>query len=234
MTEERPHAAVCAIVLAGGHATRMGGVDKGLQPFLGQPLVAHALHRLNGQSRGAPGLVAINANRNLDRYGQFGVPVWADLNNDFDGPLAGLQTAFLHCMAHAGSHFDTPRPIEFLLTVPCDSPLFPPDLLTRLHTALIDQRADIAIALAPELQNDGSTALRPQPVFACSKPHCESALKTTCPAALAKSTHGCTSTAWHASPSTSRTMLRRPLPTPIPSQNFTPWSGYDSHQPLTR
>ena len=169
MTEERPHAAVCAIVLAGGRATRMGGVDKGLQPFLGQPLVAHALHRLNGQSRGAPGLVAINANRNLDRYGQFGVPVWADLNNDFDGPLAGLQTAFLHCMAHAGSHFDTPRPIEFLLTVPCDSPLFPPDLLTRLHTALIDQRADIAIALAPELQNDGSTALRPQPVFALLK-----------------------------------------------------------------
>ena len=169
MTEERPHAAVCAVVLAGGRATRMGGVDKGLQPFLGQPLVAHALHRLNGQSRGAPGLVAINANRNLDRYGQFGVPVWADLNNDFDGPLAGLQTAFLHCMAHAGSHFDTPRPIEFLLTVPCDSPLFPPDLLTRLHTALIDQRADIAIALAPELQNDGSTALRPQPVFALLK-----------------------------------------------------------------
>jgi molybdopterin-guanine dinucleotide biosynthesis protein A len=177
MAETHDHAAVCAVVLAGGRATRMGGVDKGLQPFLGQPLVSHALKRLKDQSHGAPGLVAINANRNLETYGKFGVPVWPDLNSEFDGPLSGLQTAFLHCMSAGDTDHNFPTQIEFLLTVPCDSPLFPTDLLVRLHKALIDQRAEIAIAIAPEVQFDGSVALRPQPVFALLKTTLQASLR---------------------------------------------------------
>ena len=69
---------VCAVVLAGGRATRMGGVDKGLQLFRGQALADIAIARLRQQSAGAPGLIAINANRNQPHYAARGVPVWSD------------------------------------------------------------------------------------------------------------------------------------------------------------
>jgi len=44
MNIEREH--ISGLVLAGGRGTRMGGVDKGLQPYLGVPWARHALLRL--------------------------------------------------------------------------------------------------------------------------------------------------------------------------------------------
>jgi molybdopterin-guanine dinucleotide biosynthesis protein A len=151
-----PHAAaVCAVILAGGRATRMGGIDKGLQLFRGQPLAAIARDRLLAQCGGSPGLIAINANRNLQDYAALGLPVWQDSVPDYAGPLAGFLTAIVQCQDRC----------DYLLTVPCDSPLFPLDLLPRLAAALISTGDDIAMALAPEIAADGSTMLRPQPVF---------------------------------------------------------------------
>jgi molybdopterin-guanine dinucleotide biosynthesis protein A len=150
-----PASSVCAVVLAGGRATRMGGVDKGLQLFHGQTLVANALARLRQQVGGAPDLIAINANRNPTQYASLGVPVWPDSVPDFAGPLAGFLTAMRQC---EGRHM-------YLLSVPCDSPLFPLDLLSRLGTALVTEQSEIAMAMAVEVQTDGSTMLRPQPVF---------------------------------------------------------------------
>ncbi|WP_236589466.1 molybdenum cofactor guanylyltransferase MobA [Ramlibacter aurantiacus] len=124
----------------------MGGVDKGLQNFNGLPLVAHTLMRLAPQV----GEVLINANRNLAAYESYGVPVWPDALPDYAGPLAGFLTGLEHC--------ETP----LLVTVPCDTPLFPTDLVSRLAEALHADGADIALASAPEA--DGQ--LRPQPVFA--------------------------------------------------------------------
>jgi molybdenum cofactor guanylyltransferase len=147
-----------AVILAGGRGARMGGVDKGLQSFRGQPLFAHALTRLRGQTLGAPGLIAINANRNLALYEEHGLPVWPDTLQDYAGPLAGFLAALDHCA-------QTPNQPEYLLTVPCDSPLFPLDLLERLAGALADEQADIAMASAPEVQDDGSIRVRAQPVF---------------------------------------------------------------------
>lgn len=148
-------ASVCAVVLAGGRATRMGGIDKGLQNFLGRPLVDIAVQRLRAQSGGEPGLIAINANRNQPQYLASGLPVWSDTVPDFAGPLAGFLTAMRHSQdRHA-----------YVLSVPCDSPLFPTDLLQRLAQGLVSEGADIALALAPEQQEDGQVALRPQPVF---------------------------------------------------------------------
>ncbi|WP_049871380.1 molybdenum cofactor guanylyltransferase MobA [Ramlibacter tataouinensis] len=123
----------------------MGGSDKGLQNFNGIPLALHTLMRLAPQV----GEVLINANRNLSAYEAFGAPVWPDALPDFAGPLAGFLTGLEQC--------DTP----FLVTVPCDTPRFPPDLVARLSSALQDQDAEIAMAAAPE--EDGQ--LRPQPVF---------------------------------------------------------------------
>jgi molybdopterin-guanine dinucleotide biosynthesis protein A len=91
----------------------------------------------------------INANRNLSAYEAFGVPVWPDVLADYAGPLAGFLTGLERC--------ETP----YLVTVPCDTPLFPQDLVARLAQALDAQEADIAMAAARE--EDGQ--LRPQPVF---------------------------------------------------------------------
>jgi molybdopterin-guanine dinucleotide biosynthesis protein A len=96
-----------------------------------------------------PAARLINANRNLAAYEAFGAPVWPDALADYAGPLAGFLTGL--------EHSETP----WLLTVPCDTPLFPPDLAARLAEAATREHADIAMAAAPE--EDGS--VRPQPVF---------------------------------------------------------------------
>lgn len=140
---------ITGLVLAGGRGSRMGGVDKGLQNFNGTPLAMRAVLRLGMQV----GEVLINANRNISAYESFGVPVWPDGLADYAGPLAGFLTGLERC--------ETP----LLLTVPCDTPLFPLDLAERLADAMTAQDAEIAIASAPELQADGQIALRPQPVF---------------------------------------------------------------------
>lgn len=119
-----------AVILAGGRGTRMGGADKGLVEFQGLPMVAHILARIRPQAHH----LLINANRNLDQYQQYGVPVISDANDQFDGPLAGIQAG----LAHA--------PTEWLLSVPCDCPLLPADLAQRLCQAMIETGSQLAIA----------------------------------------------------------------------------------------
>jgi len=142
---------ITGLLLAGGRGTRMGGIDKGLQNFNGSPLAMHAVLRLGMQV----GEVMINANRNLAAYESFGVPVWPDSLADYAGPLAGFLTGLERC--------ETP----YLLTVPCDTPLFPLDLASRMAEALVADNAEIAMVSAPEAAADPGAApvLRPQPVF---------------------------------------------------------------------
>ncbi|MBT2325082.1 molybdenum cofactor guanylyltransferase MobA [Variovorax paradoxus] len=146
-----PPGEITGLVLAGGRGSRMGGVDKGLQSFNGTPLAMHALMRLGTQV----GELMVNANRNLSAYESFGAPVWPDGLADYAGPLAGFLTGLERC--------ETP----YLLTVPCDTPLFPLDLASRLGEALLADDAEIAMVSAPELaaESDGASVLRPQPVF---------------------------------------------------------------------
>jgi molybdenum cofactor guanylyltransferase len=143
-----PHS-VTGLVLAGGRGSRMGGVDKGLQPFRGTPLALNALQRLQQQQGPWLATCLLNANRHLDSYAAFGVPVWPDSLDGHAGPLAGFLTGLAQC--------DTP----YLLTVPCDAPLFPIDLAERLLKALLAEGAELAMAAAAEA--DGT--LRTQPVF---------------------------------------------------------------------
>lgn len=148
-----PHgAAVTGLVLAGGLARRMGGVDKGLQTWKGQPLARHALQRLWPQVDA----VAVNANRHLDRYRDWGEPVWPDDLAGHLGPLSGWLTGL--------AHMSTP----WLVTVPCDVPGFPTDLVGRMVEAVERSGAELAIAAAPddtpdEVRRDGD--LRRHPVF---------------------------------------------------------------------
>ena len=142
-------AEITGVVLSGGRGLRMGGVDKGLQQYRGVPLAQHALRRLQPQV----GACLLNANRHQDRYAAFGVPVVSDEMPDFAGPLAGFVTALRHCQ--------TP----WLVTVPCDSPLFPVDLVARLSAAVHTGEHAIALAVAPEVDAAGRQLLRAQPVF---------------------------------------------------------------------
>jgi len=131
---------VTGLILAGGQGRRMGGVDKGLQPLRGRPLVAWVLERLAPQVDE----VVINANQNQDAYARFGPRVVGDRIGGFAGPLAGLQAGLA-----AATH-------PLLATVPCDSPFLPGDLVARLRDALEREAADLAVA---------RTGDQPHPVF---------------------------------------------------------------------
>ncbi|MDP2810491.1 MAG: molybdenum cofactor guanylyltransferase MobA [Rhodocyclaceae bacterium] len=122
---------VTGLILAGGRATRMGGVDKGLQVLRGRPLVAHVIERLSPQ---VDNRLLLNANRNEAAYAAFDYPVIADRIGDFAGPLAGVHAGLSAC--------ETP----LLVTAPCDAPLLPLDLVERLRAALeADATATIAV-----------------------------------------------------------------------------------------
>lgn len=123
-------ASTTGIVLAGGRARRMGGIDKGLIPLCGGTMIEQVLGRLTEQV----GAVIINANRNLDTYAAMGHPVAPDRDDSYAGPLAGMSSGL-----HAA---ETP----LCITVPCDSPLIGADIAARLHAALETAGAEIAVA----------------------------------------------------------------------------------------
>jgi molybdopterin-guanine dinucleotide biosynthesis protein A len=120
---------ITALILAGGRGSRMGGVDKGLQTLDGEPLVQHALRRIAPQV----GSVMISANRHPEVYRGYGVPVLADADTDYPGPLAGFLAGLTHCRT------------DWMATVPCDTPRFPEDLVATLAAAAGDARAVVAV-----------------------------------------------------------------------------------------
>lgn len=111
---------ISAVILAGGQAKRMGGVDKGLQTLHGKPLFQFIYDRLHSQVEH----ISVNANRNQAIYATAGVPVFGDNIEGFQGPLSGILTAL--------ERADT----DFVLFVPCDSPFFPDNLLGKLKSAV--------------------------------------------------------------------------------------------------
>jgi molybdopterin-guanine dinucleotide biosynthesis protein A len=139
---------ITGVVLAGGAGSRMGSVDKGLQPFRGEPLAAHVVRRLAPQV----GTLIVSANRNADRYAAFGAPVVADLGAAGAGPLAGLQAALRHCRT------------DYLVSVPCDAPFVPLDLVATLASAMDDDALDAARDTAVDVAF-AATDVRTHPVF---------------------------------------------------------------------
>ena len=127
----------------------MNGADKGLMLLRQKPLIAHVIARLKPQVDE----IFINANREIEQYEAFGLPVLKDIghqdeNDEFIGPLAGFSLGLQHA-----KH-------EYVLTVPCDSPLLPLDLAQRLYSSMAASRMDIAVA---------SSAGNTHPVFCLMK-----------------------------------------------------------------
>lgn len=148
-------ATITGLVLAGGRGTRMGGADKGLLDWQGRPLVDHVLDRLRPQVAG----ILINANRHATVYARRGWPVCPDALPDRPGPLAGLLAGLQCC------------PTDWLVTVPCDSPLLPADLADRLAAGALAEGCPIAMAAT----RDGE-GWRAQPVFALVHRECAESL----------------------------------------------------------
>ena len=147
---------ITGLILAGGRAQRMGGIDKGLIPFHRKPLIETTIQRLKAQV----GPILINANRNITKYAVYGYPVIMDETPDFSGPLAGFLMGLKNCK--------TP----YLLTTPCDSPLFPEDLATKLASEL--EQANLDLVYASSKEADGKVWA--QPVFCLMRANLQDSL----------------------------------------------------------
>ncbi|WP_455206413.1 molybdenum cofactor guanylyltransferase MobA [Kaarinaea lacus] len=139
--DKMPKEKITAVILAGGRAQRMGGQDKGLLPLQGKPMIEYIIDALRPQV----GHILINANRNLERYQQYGYPVVPDILGEYFGPLVGMASGIQTAKT------------EYVVTVPCDSPLLPRNLVSILYNSLQQDNAELAVA------HDGE---RMQPVFA--------------------------------------------------------------------
>lgn len=149
---------ITGLILAGGRAQRMGGIDKGLIPFHCKPLIESAISRLKPQVS----TILINANRSITKYAHYGYPVLMDETPDFSGPLAGFAVGLKHCK--------TP----YLLTSPCDSPLLPDDLAEKMAAELENNNLELVFASSKE--EDGK--IWAQPVFCLMKSHLQDSLDT--------------------------------------------------------
>ena len=123
-------AKITGVVLAGGLARRMGGTDKGLIQLKGRPLISYAIDALLSVTD----RVLINANRNHEAYRALGYPVVSDQTSTFDGPLAGILSAM--------QAVETP----YILTVPCDCPLFQGKHLQRMAATMDVEKMDCCAA----------------------------------------------------------------------------------------
>ncbi len=119
---------ITTVLLAGGQGKRMGG-DKGLQVLHGRALIAWVKDAVAGQSDE----VLLSANDKHEVYAALGCRVIADETPDWAGPLAGLQAA----MRQARN--------ELVMSVPCDTPFLSADLIGRLHAALGNAQAAVAL-----------------------------------------------------------------------------------------
>jgi molybdenum cofactor guanylyltransferase len=135
---------ITGIILAGGRARRMGGQDKGLIQLARKPMIEYVINAIDPQVDA----IIINANRNQADYEKYGFPVVADQIEGYCGPLAGMASGLQAAK--------TP----FVVTVPCDSPLIPDDLVQKLFSTLQDKDAEICTPLS-----NG----RLQPVFTLMK-----------------------------------------------------------------
>lgn len=143
---------ISGVILAGGLARRMNYQDKGLISFRNKPMISYAISAMSAIADP----VIINANRNIEQYQKFNLPVITDQRSNFDGPLAGILAAM--------KFVQTP----VLIVMPCDSPLILPSHLQKLSTGLAVHKADIAVAF------DGN---RMHPIFLALKTNLQNSLQ---------------------------------------------------------
>jgi molybdopterin-guanine dinucleotide biosynthesis protein A len=125
------------LILDGGLARRMGGVDKGLVPLAGRPMLAHAIDRLRPQVA----TLALSANGDPARFEAFDLAVVPDDPPGSAGPLAGVIAGLEHCARSAPD-------LTHAASLPVDTPFAPSDFVARLHEARRASGAEIAVAVS--------------------------------------------------------------------------------------
>ena len=155
------------LILAGGQGSRMGYVNKGLQPWFTGRLIHPALQVLQQECAH----VAISANHDVPLYQTMGVEVWPDaLQWVGCGPLAGVISSVAQF----------PKYIETIQILPCDVPLLSTRVVKRLnevlqgsiapavyaqtrsqtHPVICQLRRDALVNLAAFLQQAGKHSIR--------------------------------------------------------------------------
>jgi molybdopterin-guanine dinucleotide biosynthesis protein A len=132
---------ITALILAGGNARRMGGVDKGLVKVSGDFLICHVLDRIKSQVE----FLMINANRNISTYKTLSDIVIQDLTNQRLGPLGGIQSGLYNCK--------TP----YMISVPCDVPKIPLDICNRLYKNLRETDSDCSMPVTFDSEGNKRT-----------------------------------------------------------------------------
>jgi molybdopterin-guanine dinucleotide biosynthesis protein A len=130
---------VVGVILAGGRSQRMGGTNKAFVQLGERPLISHVQERLRRQVH----RTIVNANDDPSRYS--GDAVVPDLSPDFPGPLAGILAAMVWVEAHEPA-------IEWIVTVPADTPFIPPDLVAWLAGSATTPQT-IAVARSRGIQH---------------------------------------------------------------------------------
>ncbi len=115
------HLPVTLILLAGGKGTRMEGQDKGLLDINGKSAIEQLIIRFSDQAA----QIRISANRNIEKYREFGLPVINDEFPGFQGPLCGILSASRNMTT------------DYIMTIPCDMPNIPADIVRHMADFLV-------------------------------------------------------------------------------------------------
>lgn len=121
---------ITTVILAGGRGRRMGGQDKGLVNLNDKPLIEYVIDAIQPQCQ----RILINANRNLEQYTEYGLPVITDETDEFQGPLSGMLAGILAAKT------------QLVLTMPCDVPNVPLDYAQRMLGSMNRTNSRLSVA----------------------------------------------------------------------------------------
>ena len=108
--------ATVGVLLAGGLARRMGGLDKSLLSLGGERI----LDRIIARARPQVDNLILNANGDPERFSEFNLPVVPDVIGEFAGPLAGILTGMNWAQANVPG-------VEWVVSFATDAPFLPTD-----------------------------------------------------------------------------------------------------------
>lgn len=130
--------AVTGVILAGGKAERMGGIDKGLVSYKGSPMVEQVLQRFANLDD-----VLINLNReDLGSYQHLGCQLIKDEQHPQIGSYAGPLLGVLSGLKAANT--------DWVLFSPCDTPELPEDYAQKMIEAVRAHMTMAAVAFDGE------------------------------------------------------------------------------------
>ena len=125
------------VILAGGQATRMGGGYKGRLRLGAGTILSHVIDRIEPQVAE----LTLNANGDLTRFDDLGLPVVPDSIDGFVGPLSGVL---------AGLDWAATKGATHIVTAAADTPFLPCDLVPQLMLAAESSRCGMALAGTPD------------------------------------------------------------------------------------